>query len=147
MQEQEEAVPQAPVSVKATNEEPSEKGAKNLWDFLRFAVLAALIVIPVRILIAQPFVVSGSSMHPTFKNADYLIIDELSYRLRDPQRDEVVIFRFPGDPKKYFIKRIIGLPNETVRIQGGKVMIINKENPEGFALTEPYTGSPVFGEV
>src|SRR3989338_1904124 len=117
---------------------PAEKKAGSWWELVRFALIALLIVIPVRILVAQPFVVSGSSMQPTFENGDYLIIDELSYRLSLPKRYDVVVFRYPGDTKKFFIKRIIGLPNETVQIQGEDVIIKNEENPEGFKLDQPY---------
>ena len=108
------------------------------WDLLRFALIAVIVVIPIRIFIAQPFVVSGSSMVPTFENGNYLIIDEISYRLNDPKRDDVVVFKYPGDTSKYFIKRIIGLPSETVDIKDSIVTITNKEHPKGFQLDEPY---------
>lgn len=111
---------------------------RSLGELGRFALLAIIIVIPIRIFIAQPFIVSGSSMFPTFENSQYLIIDELSYRFSEPQRDDVIVFRYPNDTTKFFIKRIIGLPNETVDIKNGVVTIINKEHPEGFVLTEPY---------
>ncbi|MEX2052325.1 MAG: signal peptidase I, partial [Candidatus Paceibacterota bacterium] len=88
--------------------------------------------------VAQPFVVSGSSMVPTFENGDYLIIDELSYRLGDPERYDVVVFRYPGDTKKFFIKRIIGLPNETIKINGNEVTVLNEEYPNGLKLDQSY---------
>lgn len=112
--------------------------ARSFWELLRFAVLALAIVIPIRLFIAQPFIVSGSSMYPTFENGDYLIVDELSYRLGEPERDDVVIFRYPKDTKKFFIKRIIGLPNETVEVKDGWVTIFNDEYKEGLRLEEPY---------
>jgi signal peptidase I len=108
------------------------------WELLKFAIIALLVVIPIRMFIAQPFVVSGESMFPTFHDKEYLIVDELSYLLRDPMRGEVVIFRYPGNTKRFFIKRIIGLPNEKVIIKNGEVTIINEENPNGFILNEPY---------
>jgi signal peptidase I len=77
-------------------------------------------------------------MYPTFENGQYLVVDEISYKIKDPQRDDVVIFRYPNDTKKFFIKRIIGLPNETVNIKGNDITIINKEHPEGFKLDQPY---------
>lgn len=121
-----------------TPDTSKEQGEQSFWELVRFAVIAILIVIPVRIFIAQPFVVSGSSMFPTFHNGEYLIVDELSYRLGEPKRDDVVIFRYPKDPKKFYIKRIIGLPNETVDINGSTVKITNTENPEGFVLEQPF---------
>ncbi len=111
---------------------------QSWWELGRFALIALAIVVPVRIFIAQPFVVSGSSMVPTFENKNYLIIDEISYRLSEPKRDDVVVFRFPGDPKKFYIKRIIGLPNETVDVNGEVVTVINKEHPNGFKLDQLY---------
>lgn len=115
-----------------------KKGLKNLWDLVKFAIIALLIVIPIRMFIAQPFIVSGESMIPTFHNGEYLIVDELSYLMRDPERNDVVIFRFPNDTKRYFIKRIIGMPNEEIYINDGSVTIKNSANPEGFTLVEPY---------
>ena len=111
---------------------------ESFWELVRFAVIAILVVIPIRIFIAQPFVVSGASMSPTFLNGEYLIVDEISYRLEDPKRYDVVIFRYPNDTKKFFIKRIIGLPNETVEINGNTVTIINEEHKEGFNLDQPF---------
>lgn len=123
------------------NEEKKPKytfDKKTFWETVRFVFFAVAIVIPIRIFIAQPFIVSGSSMFPTLENGEYLIVDELTYRLESPERGDVVIFRYPGDTKKFFIKRIIGLPEETVDIEGNVVTIKNKEYPDGFSLNEPY---------
>lgn len=112
--------------------------AESAWDLIKFAVLALAIVLPIRMWIAQPFVVSGDSMIPTFHDGQYLIVDEISYLLKGAHRGDVVIFRYPGDTKRFFIKRVIGMPNEKIVITDGKVKIINKENPDGFTLDEPY---------
>ncbi len=114
----------------------------NFWEILRFIIIILAIVIPVRTFIAQPFIVSGSSMSPTFENNEYLIIDEISYRLGEPKREEVAVFRYPNDPDKFFIKRIIGLPNETVDVVGDKVTITNEEYPSGFILEQNYIKNP-----
>ncbi len=108
------------------------------WELARFGIIALLCVIPLRLFIAQPFIVSGSSMFPTFEDKNYLIVDELSYKLSDPERDDVIIFRYPNDTKKYFIKRIIGLPNETVEINGTEVKITKEGDKDSFVLDEPY---------
>ena len=115
---------------------------RSVWKLVRFAVIAIIIVIPIRVFIAQPFIVSGSSMVPTFENGQYLIIDEISYRLENPARDDVVIFRYPNDPSKFFIKRIIGLPNEVVNIKGNTITITNNEHKDGFVLDQPYIKNP-----
>lgn len=114
------------------------KKKDSVWDLIKFAIFAFIIVIPIRMFIAQPFVVSGDSMYPTFHDKEYLIVDEISYILGEPNRGDVVIFRYPNDPKRFFIKRVIGLPNEEISIDKNTVTIINKENPQGFSLTEPY---------
>ena len=119
-------------------EETKRNTAKELWDTLKFILLAALIVIPIRMFVFQPFIVSGESMYPTFNNADYLIIDEFSYYLHDPKRGDVVVFHYPNDPKRYFIKRIIGLPGDTIIFKDRGVYIKNSENPDGLKLSEPY---------
>jgi len=114
------------------------KQMKNFWDLIRFAAIALAIVIPIRLWIAQPFVVSGESMFPTFNDKEYLIVDEISYILGEPERGDVVIFRYPNDTSRFFIKRIIALPNEKIIMKNGVVTIFNDENPDGFVLDEPY---------
>jgi signal peptidase I len=120
------------------NNEIKVKKKDSVWDLVKFAVVAFLIVMPIRLFIAQPFVVSGDSMVPTFHDGEYLIVDELSYNLGYVHRGDVVIFRYPNDTKRFFIKRIIGLPNEQIFIKGDQVKIVNKDNPDGFTLVEPY---------
>lgn len=75
-------------------------------------------------------------MEPNFENGDYLIIDEISYRLRDPERGEVIVFKYPNDPSQRYIKRIIGLPGETVLVKEGKVSIRNQAGDK--ILEETY---------
>ena len=77
-------------------------------------------------------------MEPNFYDHEYLIIDELSYRFRDPYRGEILVFRYPRDPSQFFIKRIVGLPGETIEVTGGDVIIYNTEHPNGFVLEETY---------
>lgn len=121
---------------------PNQSGEKfdkqSFWELARFALIAIAIVIPIRVFIAQPFIVSGSSMVPTFQDGQYLIVDEISYRLSDPKRDDVIVFRYPNDQTKFFIKRIIGLPNEKVDIKGNAITITNAEHPSGFTLEQPF---------
>ena len=112
-------------------EEKPKQSGNSFWELVRFAIIAIAIVLPIRIFIAHPFVVSGSSMVPTFKDGQYLIVDEISYRLGTPERGDVVIFRYPKDPSKFFIKRIIGLPNETVDVDGNEITITSDVHPDG----------------
>jgi len=88
--------------------------------------IALVIVIPIRYFLFQPFIVKGQSMEPNFEDSNYLIVDELSYRFRDPQRGEVVVFRYPRNVSQRFIKRIIGLPGEKIEIEASVVMVDGK---------------------
>lgn len=116
---------------------PGEKRDTFFTELLKFAVIAVVIVAPIRLFVAKPFIVSGASMDPTFATGQYLIIDELSYHFSSPQRGDVIIFKYPLDTKQYFIKRIIGLPGETVRIQSGAISI-TKTDGTVVNLSEPY---------
>jgi signal peptidase I len=109
-----------------------------LWDFLKVILVAAAIIVPIRYFLFQPFIVSGSSMEPNFSHGEYLIIDEISYRLGDPDRGDVIVLRYPKDPKQFFIKRIIGMPGETIQIDNGRVTVKNEGHPEGVTLDEEY---------
>lgn len=116
---------------------PQEKSENFFTELLKFALIAIVIVIPIRLFVAKPFIVSGASMYPTFNTGQYLIVDELSYRLGTPTRGDVVIFRYPRDPSQYFIKRIIGLPNETVHIKDGVVSVTTAPG-QTITLNESY---------
>jgi signal peptidase I len=113
-----------------------------IWETVRYALVAAAIIIPVRIFIAQPFIVSGLSMYPTFHDGEYLIVDELSKYIGDYRRGDVVILRYPNDPSKFFIKRVIGLPGETVTVDGEKVTITGPTHSAPEVLDEPYVKNP-----
>lgn len=117
------------------------------WDLFKIVAISLVIIIPFRLLVAEPFVVSGSSMAPNFQNKDYLIVDRLSYHRQKPQRGDVIVFKYPKDNRQYFIKRIIGLPGETVELAKGKVKIFNSDRPSGFELVETYlpAGTPTLG--
>ncbi|HMO77731.1 MAG TPA: signal peptidase I [Candidatus Paceibacterota bacterium] len=120
--------------------EPS-KPENSFIEIIRFSLIAILIVVPIRMFIAQPFIVSGASMNETFHNGEYLIVDQVSYRLHSPERGDVVIFRYPRDPSKFFIKRIIAIPGDTITIVDSTVTVTNSSNPEGIILDEPYIKS------
>lgn len=109
-----------------------------VWDFVKVLLIALVIIIPIRYFVFQPFIVSGSSMEPNFTNRQYLIIDEMTFYFKQPQRGQVVVIRYPKDPKQFFIKRVIGLPGEEVKIENGKVYIINPLTKETTELNESY---------
>ena len=107
-------------------EDKTEKNSqknKSEWTFKEFVfyiILIFIIVLPIRVFIAQPFIVSGESMEPTFSTGDYLIIDQLSYRLENPKRGDIMVFRLAQENNRYLIKRLIGLPGETIKIKNEK---------------------------
>jgi len=107
-----------------------------VWEIFKILVVSLAIIIPIRYFLIQPFFVQGASMEPNYQDGEYLIIDEVSYRLGEPLRGEVVVFKYPQNPSEFFIKRIIGLPGETIKIDDIKIIIENKANPEGFVLDE-----------
>ena len=137
---------QAPMGETAGNDHAYRQAGKKYkkyasfaWEIVKIAVIAFVIVAPIRYFLFQPFIVSGASMAPNFATGDYLIVDEISYRFSTPQRGDVVVFDagfIPGYSGQRFIKRIIGLPGETVTITNGKVEIIR--NGKTLVLDEKY---------
>ncbi len=109
-------------------------------DFLEALLIALAIALPVKYFIASPFIVVGSSMFPTFKDREYLIIDKLVYKLAEPKRLDVVVFRPPVSDESYFIKRIVGLPGERVQVDGSSVTVTDASG-RTFTLVEPYVSS------
>lgn len=113
----------------------------RLWIFIEnilyFGAAIGLALL-IQAYVVRPFIVSGNSMDPNIKNGEYLIIDQVSYRFREPSRGDVVVFRAPPEPTKFYIKRIIGIPGDTVDIKGSEVTITNKEHPDGLKLKESF---------
>ena len=105
-------------------------------ELAEVVIISLAIILPIRYFLIQPFYVKGASMEPTFDDREYLIIDEISYRFKDPVRGEVVVFRYPYDPRQYFIKRIVALPGEKIQVQDSVVTVFNDDQPDGFVLEE-----------
>lgn len=129
-------------------EPPVSRGrqfASAVIEIVKVLVIAVLIMAPVRYFLVHPFYVKGASMEPNFYDHEYLIIDELSYRFHEPQRGEIVVFKYPRDIKQYYIKRIIGLPGERVVVRDGRVWVA-RDGGEPTALTESYLDPAVTTE-
>jgi len=120
-----------------------------IFEIFKIIVISLAIVLPIRYYLIQPFFVKGESMSPNFSDGDYLIVDEISYRLESPQRGDIIIFKFPFDPSQYYIKRVIGLPNESVEIKNGKVYIngiwLNESQYLNYNLQTPGAVKVVLG--
>jgi signal peptidase I len=110
---------------------------QDVLELVRFTIIVLIVVIPLRMFVAQPFIVSGHSMVPTFGDGDYLIVDEISYKTHEPQRGEVIVFKLPSNHSRFLIKRVIGLPGEIVVINGSKITITKKDG-EVIQLDENY---------
>jgi signal peptidase I len=114
---------------------------KNFWksviEWIQVIAIALLISLPVRFFIAEPFIVNGASMDPTFSTGQFLIVDRISYRFESPKRGDVIVFEYPNNPSIYYIKRIIGLPGETIDINKG-VVTIASSSTKPFTLNESY---------
>ncbi|HEY9586114.1 MAG TPA: signal peptidase I [Candidatus Paceibacterota bacterium] len=130
----------SPINPGSAEEKPKIPWHKKPWfrDVISFLFIVVFVIIPFRVLVAQPYLVTGGSMDPTFQSGEYLIVDQLSYRFEEPKRGDVVIFRYPKDPKEFFIKRIIGLPGETVKLSANGVTITDENDSRGLKLAEPY---------
>jgi signal peptidase I len=109
-----------------------------MLELVEVIVVALLIVIPIRMYLVTPFFVRGQSMEPNFQDSDYLIIDKLSFRFSDPKRGDIIVFKAPLDPKSFYIKRIIGLPSETVEVRDGKVFVFDQNGQNPLEIKEEY---------
>lgn len=121
-----------------------------IWEITKIVVISLAIIIPVRYYLIQPFFVRGASMQPNFKHGEYLVIDEISYRFERPQRGQAIVFKYPKDPSQYYIKRIIGLPGETIEIKDKQVIIYNQQFPQGIILDESAylrNGQATWGDI
>ena len=107
-------------------------------ELIKIVLIALVVIIPIRYFLFQPFYVRGASMEPNFYDNEYLIVDEITYRFSDPERGDVVVVKVPEKKSDFLIKRIIGLPGETVEIKDGDIIIYNNENVDGFVLPENY---------
>ncbi len=110
---------------------------KVAWDWIKTIIIAVIIALPIRWFIAEPFMVSGPSMYPTFHTGEFLIVDRIEYKFHEPKRGDVIVFRYPNNPSTYYIKRIMGLPNETVSITEGKLEITDKDGKK-ISIDEPF---------
>lgn len=107
------------------------------FEIAKMVLISLAIILPIRYFLVQPFYVKGASMEPNFHEHEYLMVDEITYRFNEAKRGDVVVFRYPKDPQEYFIKRVIGLPGETVTIKDGAV-VITQPSGTSFTLQESY---------
>jgi signal peptidase I len=124
--------------------EPKNNGSgfwRGLREWIQVIIIALVIAIPIRWLIAEPFIVNGASMDPTFATNQFLIVDRVTYRFEAPKRGDVIVFEYPNDPSIYYIKRIIVLPGENFSIKDGKVFVENASNPKGLYVNDSFVAA------
>lgn len=124
------------LSLDGTN--PAKDFFAFMLDLGKTAAIVFVIAFLLRYFAVQPYIVDGDSMKPTYQNREYLLAEKISYLIGEPKRGDVIVFNYPKNPRINYIKRIVGLPNETVKIVDSVVTIINDQNPNGFVLTEDY---------
>ncbi len=105
-------------------------------EILKTVIISLAIILPIRYFIIQPFMVDGASMEPNFYDKQYLVVDEISYRFNDPDRGQVVVFKNPQNTKQYYIKRIVGLPGETIKIKNSEIYIKEVGKKEFVKISE-----------
>lgn len=115
-------------------------------EFVKIFIIAAAIILPIRLFLLQPYYVKGSSMEPNFHENEYLFVDKITINFEKLKRGEVIVFRFPKAEQKFLIKRVIGLPGEKVEACGNTVRIWNKEYPDGILLSENFYTPRQFSE-
>lgn len=122
----------------------SESVSSFVIEVAKVVVISLAIIIPIRYFLIQPFYVKGASMEPNFYDNEYLVVDEISYRLGQPHRGDVVVLRNPRHESDFFIKRIVGLPGERIQIIDGHIAVFNDTYPQGMILDESgYLASSV----
>jgi signal peptidase I len=124
--------------VQSSSSTDSASYAESRGSLIVYLIVAVGLALIIRFFVAAPYIVEGSSMEPTFYNYHYLIIDRLSYRFEEPQRGDVIVLDLPQNTSRALIKRVVGLPGDTVILKNETVTIKNTAHPEGFTLSEPY---------
>lgn len=111
------------------------EGIKTTWDILKFLIGVVLVAFILKAFVFQPFMVEGISMEPNYHDKEYIIVNKAVYLAEKPARGDVMIFRPPDNPQVTYIKRVIGLPNDNIKISEGKIFI------NGNPLEEKYLPS------
>ncbi|MBU2036455.1 signal peptidase I [Patescibacteria group bacterium] len=115
-------------------------------DILEVVVFAIAFFLFLYLLVFQPHKIKGASMDPNFKDAEYLLTDKVTYRFNEPKRGDVIVFKAPGLEGEEFIKRIIGLPGETISVSQNTIYVNGEVLSEKYIGFDKYTSSGAFLE-
>ena len=113
-------------------------------DIIETVVVALALFVVVYLFLFQPHQVKGNSMYPNFHDGEYILTDKISYRLGLPKRGDVIVFKAPKNEEVDYIKRIIGLPGDEIKVSAGLVYINNKKLNEDYLPTDYVTSSGSF---
>ncbi|QDH22834.1 signal peptidase I [Saccharibacillus brassicae] len=111
---------------------PKNKVKSETLEWIKAIAIALVLVFVIRWLLFAPYMVDGESMHPNFQDGERVIVNKILYDIRAPHKDEVIVFKVPSEDNKEFIKRVIALPGDTVKVEGDDVMV------NGKLIEEPY---------
>ena len=112
---------------------------ETIYELFKTVIFVLLMAFLIRFFVFQPFVVQGVSMEPNLHDSQYLIVDRFSYRIGNPERGDVIIFQAPGNEQVDYIKRVIGLPGETVEITDNQITINGQLIEEKYLPTDFQT--------
>lgn len=116
---------------------------EEVKDWLVAIVVAVVLAFVIRQFIVELYVVDGPSMRPTLQSRERLVVNKFIYRMREPERGEIIVFRYPRDPSRDFIKRVIAVPGDTIEIKDGKVFLNQQLLSEDYILEKTLTNYPL----
>ncbi|WP_196594298.1 signal peptidase I [Pectinatus sottacetonis] len=115
----------------------------EIKDWIISIVIAVVLALFIRHFIVELYLVDGPSMEPTLENHERLVVNKFVYRFREPKKGEVLIFQYPKDPSRDFIKRVIALPGDTIEIKNGHVFVNGKLQNEPYILSQTKGDYPL----
>lgn len=114
------------------NDQSRYKGKSAVMELFESVAIAILLAVVIRFFILQPFVIPSGSMEPNLQIGDRIMVSKLSYVFSEPKRGDVIVFKYPPDPKRNFVKRAIGIPGETITIRDSQLYVDNIPTPEDY---------------
>lgn len=118
----------------------NQQSKKEIKEWIEAIVIAIILAMLIKTFVIEIFEVEGHSMYPTLKDGERLVVNKFVYRFSEPERGDIIIFKYPGDPHYDYIKRVIGIENDVVEIKDGKVYLNDKVLEENY-ISEPTPGN------